>query len=37
MSLVQLWEFKWYFIYITGTHAGPGDDPKGNRTEYYSL
>ena len=27
MSLVQLLEPKWYFIYITGTHAGPGDDP----------
>ena len=27
MSLVQLWESKWYFIFITGTHAGPGDDP----------
>ena len=27
MSLVQLLEPKWYFIYITGTHAEPGDDP----------
>ena len=27
MSMVQLLEPKWYFIYITGTHAGPGDDP----------
>ena len=27
MSLVPLWEFKWYFIYIKGTHAGPEDDP----------
>ena len=27
MSLVQLLEPKWYFIYITDTHAGPGDDP----------
>ena len=23
----QLLEPKWCFIYITGTHAGPGDDP----------
>ena len=27
MSLIQLLEPKWYFIYITGTHAGPEDDP----------
>ena len=27
MLLVQLLEPKWCFIYITGTHAGPGDDP----------
>ena len=27
MSLVQLFEHKWYFIYITGIHAGPRDDP----------
>ena len=27
MSLVQLLESKWYFIYITGTHAKPRDDP----------
>ena len=27
MSLVQLLEPKRYFIYITGTHPGPGDDP----------
>ena len=27
MSLVQLFEPKWYFIYITSTHAEPGDDP----------
>ena len=27
MSLVQLLEPKLYFIYITGTHAEPGDDP----------
>ena len=27
MSLVQLLETKLYIIYITGTHAGPGDDP----------
>ena len=26
MSLVQLLEPKWCFIYITGTHVGPGDD-----------
>ena len=26
MSLVQLLEPKWYFIIITDTHAGPGDD-----------
>ena len=27
MSLVQLLEPKWYFIYITVTHDEPGDDP----------
>ena len=27
MLLVQLLEPKWCFIYITGTHAGPGEDP----------
>ena len=27
MSLVQLLEPKWYFIYITGTHVESGDDP----------
>ena len=27
MSLVQLLEPKWYFIYIIDTHAEPGDDP----------
>ena len=27
MLLVQLLEPKWYFIYITGTHAELGDDP----------
>ena len=27
MSLVQLLEPKWYFIYITDTHAEPRDDP----------
>ena len=27
MSLVQLLEPKWYFIYIIGTHAEPRDDP----------
>ena len=26
MSLVQLLESKWYFIYITGIHAELGDD-----------
>ena len=31
MSLVQLLEPKWYFIYITGIHAGPGDDPAGEQ------
>ena len=29
MLLVQLLEPKWCFIYITGTHAGPVDDPEG--------
>ena len=27
MSLVQLLEPKWYFIYITDIHAEPEDDP----------
>ena len=27
MLLVQLLEPKWCFIYITSTHARPGDDP----------
>ena len=27
MLLVLLLEPKWYFIYITGIHAEPGDDP----------
>ena len=27
MSLVRLLEPKWYFSYITDTHAGLGDDP----------
>ena len=31
MFLVQLLEPKWCFIYITGTHAGPGDDPAGEQ------
>ena len=31
MLLVQLLEPKWCFIYITGTHAGPGDDPVGEQ------
>ena len=31
MSLVQLCESKWYFIYIIGTHAEPGDDPTGEQ------
>ena len=26
MSLVQLLEPEWYFIYITGSHAELGDD-----------
>ena len=31
MSLVQLLEPKCYFIYITGTHAGSGDDLAGEQ------
>ena len=31
MSLVQLLEPKLYFIYITDTHASPGDDPIGEQ------
>ena len=31
MSLVQLLEPKWYFIYITGTHAEPVDDLAGEQ------
>ena len=31
MLLVQLLEPKWYFIYITDTHAEPGDDPIGEQ------
>ena len=31
MSLVQFLEPKWYFVYITGTHAGLGDDPAGEQ------
>ena len=31
MLLVQLLEPKWCFIYITNTHAGPGDDPAGEQ------
>ena len=31
MSLVQSLEPKWYFIYITGTHAGPEDNPAGEQ------
>ena len=31
MLLVQLLEHKWCFIYITGTHAGPGDDPAAEQ------
>ena len=27
MSLVQLLEPKWYFIYITGIHVESEDDP----------
>ena len=29
MLLVQLLEPKWCFIYITGTHVGPRDNPVG--------
>ena len=31
MLLVQLLELKWCFIHITGTQAGPGDDPVGEQ------
>ena len=31
MLLVQLLEPKWCFIYITGTHAGQGDDSAGEQ------
>ena len=31
MMLVQLLEPKRCVIYITGTHAGPGDDPAGKQ------
>ena len=31
MSLVQLLEPKWCFIYITGTHAASGDDSIGEQ------
>ena len=31
MSLVQSLEPKWYFIYITQTHAGPEDDLAGEQ------
>ena len=31
MSLVQLLEPKWYFIYITGTHIELGDDLAGGQ------
>ena len=31
MLLVQLLEPKWYFIYITGTHAEPVDDSTGEQ------
>ena len=31
MLLVQLLEPKWYFIYITDTHAESGDDPAGEQ------
>ena len=33
MMLVQLLEPKRCVIYIIGTHAGPRDDPVGERTE----
>ena len=31
MSLIKLLEPKWYFYYITGTNAEPGDDPAGEQ------
>ena len=31
MLLVQLLEPKWCIVYITGTHAGPGDDSRGEQ------
>ena len=31
MLLVQLFEPKWCFIYITGTHAGLGEDSAGEQ------
>ena len=31
MLLVQLLEPKWCFIYITGSHSGPGDDHAGEK------
>ena len=31
MSLVQLLEPKWYFIYITDTHAELGDNSAGGQ------
>ena len=31
MLLVKLLEPKWCFVYITGTHAEPEDDPAGEQ------
>ena len=31
MSVVQLLEPKWCFIYITSAHAGPGDNLAGEQ------
>ena len=33
MSLVQLLEPKWYFIYITDIHAEPGAILRKDKTE----
>ena len=33
MLLVQLLEPKWYFIYITSTHAEPGTILRNDKTE----
>ena len=31
MLLVQILEPKWRLMYVTGTHAEPGDDPAGEQ------